>query len=126
MDCGAGGTPRPTGIVVSDGVASGGDCGAVGTPRPTALSDVAWAVLEAGRELWRYYHAQPKANPNASCYDIRRHFQGMKKTASGKEQMNATSDDERYSELLSALKSAMKTLAKQIESKVYAYGFLRR
>ena len=94
--------------------------------RALVLSDVARAVLEAGRELWRYYHAQPKANPNASYYDIRRHFQGMKKTASGKEQMNATSDDERYSELLSALKSAMKTLAKQIEPKVYAYGFLRR
>ena len=64
--------------------------GAVGTPSPTVLSDVARTVLEAGRKLWRYSHAQPKANPNASCYDIRRHFQGMKKTASGKEQMNPT------------------------------------
>ena len=58
------------------------------------LSSAARAVLEAGRELWRYYHAQPNANPNASYYDIRLHFQGVKKTASGREQMNATSSDE--------------------------------
>ena len=72
------------------------------------------------------YHAQPGANPNASYYDIRKHFQGMKKTASGKEQMNATSDDVKYNDLLAALKSAMKKLAKQIEPKVYAYGFLKK
>ena len=36
------------------------------------LSDAARAVLGAGRELWRYYHKQPKANPNASYYDIRK------------------------------------------------------
>ena len=112
-----------------DGVASGGDCGAVGSPRPTdggiVISPAARAVLDAGRELWRYYHAQPGANPNASYYDIRKHFQGMKKTASGKEQMNATSGDERYNTLLAALRAAMKRLAAQIEPKVYEYGFLK-
>ena len=90
------------------------------------ISPAARAVLNAGRALWRYYHAQPGANPNASYYDIRRHFQGMKKTASGKEQMNATSDDVKYNDLLSALKSAMKKLASQTEPKVYAYGFLKK
>ena len=90
------------------------------------LSPAARAVLEAGRELWRYYHAQPNANPNASYYDIRLHFQGMKKTASGKEQMNATSSDETYNALLANLRAAHKTLAAQIVPKVYAYGFLKR
>ncbi len=84
------------------------------------------AVLDAGRELWRYYHAQPNANPNASYYDIRLHFQGVKKTASGKEQMNATSSDETYNALLANLRTAHKALAAQIESKVYEYGFLKR
>ena len=90
------------------------------------LSPVARTVLDVGRELWRYYHAQPNANPNASYYDIRLHFQGVKKTASGKEQMNATSSDETYNELLANLRAAHKTLASQIAPKVYEYGFLRQ
>ena len=90
------------------------------------MSAEAKAVLDAGCELWRYYHKQPKANPNASYYDIRKHFQGMKTTAKGKEQMNATSEDERYNELLAGLKAAMKKLAAKIEPKVYEYGFLRK
>ena len=90
------------------------------------VSAEAKAVLDAGCELWRYYHKQPKANPNASYYDIRKHFQGMKVTAKGKEQMNATSEDERYNELLAGLKAAMKKLAAKIEPKVYEYGFLRK
>ena len=93
---------------------------------PVQISPAARAVLDAGRELWRYYHAQPHANPNASYYDIRRHFQGMKTTAKGKEQMNPTSADETYNALLSALRAAMKKLAAQIEPKVYDYGFLRK
>ena len=93
---------------------------------PVQISPAARAVLDAGRELWRYYHAQPHANPNASYYDIRRHFQGMKTTAKGKEQMNPTSADETYNALLSTLRAAMKKLAAQIEPKVYDYGFLRK
>ena len=91
-----------------------------------ALSLPARAVMDAGRELWRYYHAQPGANPNASYYDIRLHFQGVKRTASGKEQMNATSADETYNKLLAALRAAHKDLAAQIAPKVYEYGFLKR
>ena len=96
------------------------------SPREIRISPAARAVLDAGRELWRYYHAQPHANPNASYYDIRRHFQGMKTTAKGKEQMNPTSADETYNALLSALRAAMKKLAAQIEPKGYDYGFLRK
>ena len=78
------------------------------------------------RKLWRYNHAQPKANPNASYYDIRKHFQGVTVDAKGKEKMNATSGDERYNELLAALKSVIKKLATKIQLKVYEYGFLKR
>ncbi len=90
------------------------------------LSPAARTVLDAGRELWRYYHALPNANPNASYYDIRLHFQGVKKTASGKEQMNATSPDATYNALLAKLRAAHKVLAAQIAPKVYEYGFLKR
>ena len=90
------------------------------------LTPVARAVLDAGRELWRYYHAQPDANPNASYYDIRLHFQGVKRTASGKEQMNATSSDATYNALLANLRAAHKNLAAQIAPKVYEYGFLKQ
>ena len=89
------------------------------------FSPAARAVLDAGRELWRYYHAQPNANPNASYYDIRLHFQGVKKTASGKEQMNAMSSDATYNALLAALRSAHKALAAQIAPKVDEDGFLK-
>ena len=62
----------------------------------------------------------------ASFYDIRLHFQGVKRTTSGKEQMNATSADETYNKLLAALRTAHKALAAQIAPKVYEYGFLKR
>ena len=90
------------------------------------ISAEALAVLDAGRELWRYYHAQSNANPNASYYDIRKFFQGVKVDAKGKEKMNATSADEVYNERLAVLKAAMKRLAAKIEPKVYEYGFLKR
>ena len=91
-----------------------------------SLSPVAKSVLDVGRELWRYYHAQPNANPNASFYDIRLHFQGTTVDAKGKSKMNSTSADETYTSLLSNLRAAMKDLARQIEPKVYQYGFLKR
>jgi len=79
------------------------------------------AVMEAGLELWKYYHSQPNANVNASLYDIREHFQGRK--ADGK--MNATSTDSNYNELIAILRAKLKSLAKKIEPKVYEYGFLK-
>ena len=54
----------------------------------TNFSPEAQEVMNAGRELWCYYHTQPKANPNASYYDIRLHFQGTKIMKSGKIQVS--------------------------------------
>jgi tRNA(Ile)-lysidine synthase TilS/MesJ len=80
------------------------------------------AVFSAGKKLWTYYHSQKKCNVNASLYDIREHFQGR----NDKGKMNNTSKDETYNELIADLRSALKTLAKKIEPKVYEYGFLKR
>ena len=90
------------------------------------MSPAATSVLDAGRELWRYYHSQPDANPDASYYDIRMHFQGATVDAKGKSKMNSDSKDAKYTELIGNLRAAMKRLAKEIEPKVYEYGFLRK
>ena len=79
------------------------------------------AVMAAGLELWRYYHAQPDVNSNASFYDIKEYFQGRNSEG----EMNPKSDDKQYTELLDNLKAAMQTLAAQIRPKVYEYGFLK-
>ena len=84
------------------------------------LSPIAQSVYDSGLELWKYYHSQLRANPDASFYDIREYFQGTK---NGK--MNKTSNDEKYTELISDLRNKMKLLAKEIEPKVYEYGFLK-
>ena len=93
---------------------------------PIVFSSEAQAVMDAGRELWRYYHKQPNANPNASFYDIRLHFQGTKTTKSGKVQMNIESQDATYTKLITNLRQNLKDLAKKIEPKVYEYGFLKQ
>lgn len=95
---------------------------------PLVLSEKAKAVMNAGRELWRYYHQQPvaKEKPNASFYDIRLYFQGTKTTKSGKLQMNTESNDPTYTALITNLRQKQKELAKQIEPKVYEYGFLKQ
>ncbi len=87
---------------------------------PVVFSPEAQAVLDAGRDLWKYYHAQPNANPNAALYDIRLFFQGQKPNG----HMNPKSDDPRYTELIGTLRTALKALAKKIEPKVYEHGFL--
>ena len=87
---------------------------------PLVFSPEAAAVFDAGRELWRYYHAQPGANPNASYYDIREHFQGR----NDKGKMNPKSSDETYNQLLGSLKKTMEALRLKIVPKVYEYGFL--
>ncbi|MDR1764112.1 MAG: hypothetical protein LBR64_09225 [Dysgonamonadaceae bacterium] len=84
------------------------------------FSPEATAVFDAGRELWKYYHAQPKSNVNASLYDIREYFQG--RGENGK--MNNRSEDEKYNELIDNLRNTLKTLAAKIEPKIYEYGFL--
>jgi hypothetical protein len=104
-----------------------------GNLQPLQFSPHATAVFDAGRELWRYYHSPntPSAsvhpstrgeyNVNASFYDIREHFQG--RDASGR--MKNSSDDERYNKLIAELRLSMRLLAKQIEPKIYKYGFLK-
>jgi hypothetical protein len=87
---------------------------------PLKFSLEASAVFDAGRELWKYYHSQPKADANASFYEIREHFQGRK--ANGN--MNTKSADAKYNELIGILRENLKILAKKIEPKVYKYGFL--
>lgn len=85
------------------------------------LSAEARAVMDAGRELWRYYHAQAGAVPDASYYDIRAHFQGFKPNG----HMNPDSADAGYTERVSALRASMRTLAARLAPKVREHGFLR-
>jgi len=94
------------------------------------FSPEAQAVFEAGRELWKYYHAiisspSPEGrvgdSVNASLYDIREYFQGRNE----KGKMNNKSTDETYNELIENLRIRLKKLTKKIEPKVYEYGFLR-
>lgn len=97
------------------------------TEQALNFSPEATAVFDAGRALWRYYMAQEGANANASLYDIRGHFQGFAPDRQGKPKMNSKSDDERYTQLIAALRKALQHLAEyKIQPKVYEYGFLRR
>lgn len=91
------------------------------TAKPLEFSAAAMAVFAAGRALWSYYHAQPKANANAALYDIREHFQG--RNAQGR--MNSRSEDETYTALLRELRLQLRLLAKKIEKGVYKHGFLK-
>ena len=77
------------------------------TPKPLEFSEKATNVFNAGRELWKYYHAQPVIarseaiyNVNASLYDIREHFQGR----NDKGKMNNKSADETYMKLIAKLR----------------------
>lgn len=92
-----------------------------GERTPLEFSDEAKAVFDAGRELWKYYHAQKDVNVNASLYDIREYFQGRNE----KGRMNSKSDDARYMELIGGLRSQLTALAEKIKPKVYEYGFLK-
>jgi hypothetical protein len=85
------------------------------------FSEEATAVFDAGRELWKYYHAQKDVNVNASLYDIREYFQGR----NDKGRMNSKSDDSRYMELIGELRSQLAVLADKIKPKVYEFGFLK-
>jgi len=54
-------------------------------------------------------------------YDIREYFQGR----NDKGKMNSKSADETYNWLIGNLRLSLKALAKKIEPKVFAYGFLQ-
>jgi hypothetical protein len=85
------------------------------------FSPEATAVFDAGRELWRYYHSKPDVNVNASFYDIREYFQER----NDKGKMNNTSNDEKYTKLISEQRDKIKILSKKIAPKVFQYGFLK-
>jgi hypothetical protein len=89
---------------------------------PLEFSESAMAVFNAGLQLYKYYHQQPNCNVNAALYDIREHFQG--RNEAGK--MNNKSGDATYTQLIAALRDSLKILAREVETKVYEYGFLKQ
>ncbi|GAA7401497.1 hypothetical protein BD0140_12540 [Helicobacter pylori] len=95
--------------------------------KPLEFSENALSVLNAGREIYRYYHAQDFTNhdynANASLYDIKEFFQG--RNAQGKLNLPAKAKDKYYKQLYANLQDALKDLAEEIQPKVYEYGFLR-
>ncbi|WQY38012.1 hypothetical protein KVJ69_06610 [Helicobacter pylori] len=95
--------------------------------KPLEFSQSASKVFDAGREIYRYYHTQASTNPhynaNASLYDIKEFFQG--RNAQGKLNPPVKAKDIYYKQLYANLQDALKDLAKEIQPKVYEYGFLR-
>ncbi|MCQ2985423.1 hypothetical protein JT106_03650 [Helicobacter pylori] len=95
--------------------------------KPLKFSPSASRVFDAGKEIYRYYHTQDFTNrpynANASLYDIKEFFQG--RNAQGKLNLPAKAKDEYYKQLYANLQDALKDLAKEIQPKVYEYGFLR-
>ncbi|MBQ9213394.1 MAG: hypothetical protein IJ150_05580, partial [Bacteroidales bacterium] len=89
-------------------------------PTKLKFSAAANAVLDCGREIWKYYFTMEDSNANASFYDIREYFQG--RNNNGK--MNANSKDKVYTELMEKLKESLRQLGEEIKPKVYEYGFL--
>ena len=96
---------------------------AIAASKPLVFSQEASAVFDAGRELWKYYHAQNDVdiNVNASFYDIRAYFQGT--NALGR--MNPRSEDATYTKLIGELRNSLSVLADKIKPKVYEYEFLK-
>lgn len=99
------------------------DSGITLPQQPLVFSEEATAVFDAGRELWKYYHAQNDVdiNVNASLYDIREYFQGR----NDKGRMNSKSEDTVYMNLIGELRSKLTILADKIKPKVYEYEFLK-
>ncbi|GAA8375525.1 hypothetical protein HpBT211_09440 [Helicobacter pylori] len=95
--------------------------------KPLEFSQSASRVFDAGKEIYRYYHKQASTNrpynANASLYDIKEFFQG--RNAQGKLNLPAKAKDEYCKQLYANLQDALKDLAKEIQPKVYEYGFLR-
>ncbi|GAA8245175.1 hypothetical protein HpBT152_14460 [Helicobacter pylori] len=95
--------------------------------KPLEFSQSASRVRDVGREVYRYYHTQDFTNrpynANISLYDIKEFFQG--RNAQGKLNSPPKAKDEYYKQLYANLQDALKDLAKEIQPKVYEYGFLR-
>ncbi|HBJ76828.1 MAG TPA: hypothetical protein DDY68_03120, partial [Porphyromonadaceae bacterium] len=90
-------------------------------PVPLEFSAEAKEVLNAGRELWKYYHSKEGIDVNASFYDIKEYFQGRNE----KGKMKSKSEDSHYMELIKTLRESIKVLGDKIAKKVYQYGFLK-
>jgi hypothetical protein len=88
---------------------------------PLQFSDNSKAVIDAGRELWKYYHSFKNVNVNASLYDIREYFQGRNE----KGRMNTRSADEKYVKLIGDLREKLNILADNLVPKIYEYEFLK-
>lgn len=83
-------------------------------------------LLKAGKELFKYYHTHSEDKGylvNASLYDIKEFFQG--RDEKGRMNRPSQAKDEHYKALLSDLNTALNTLAKKLEPKIYEYGFLK-
>ncbi|WP_195836186.1 hypothetical protein [Helicobacter pylori] len=95
--------------------------------KPLEFSQSALNVFNAGKKIYHYYHTKASTNrhynANASLYDIKEFFQG--RNAQGKLNLPAKAKDEYYKQLYANLQDALKDLAKEIQPKVYEYGFLR-
>ncbi|MGN8439675.1 hypothetical protein ACR9LA_07315 [Helicobacter pylori] len=95
--------------------------------KPLEFSPSASKVFDAGKEIYRYYHKQDFThtpyNANASLYNIKEFFQG--RTAQGRLNSPTKAKDKYYKQLYANLQDALKELAKEIQPKVYEYGFLR-
>ncbi|GAA9905555.1 hypothetical protein VN0798_14190 [Helicobacter pylori] len=95
--------------------------------KPLEFSQSAQKVFKAGKKIYRYYHAQDFTkndyNANVSLYDIKEFFQG--RNAQGKLNPPVKAKDTYYKQLYVNLQDALKDLAKEIQPKVYEYGFLR-
>ncbi|WP_187857534.1 hypothetical protein KVC60_01170 [Helicobacter pylori] len=95
--------------------------------KPLEFSLCALKVFDAGKEIYCYYHTQDFTNrpynANISLYDIKEFFQG--RNAQGKLNLPAKAKDGYYKQLYANLQDALKDLAKEIQPKVYEYGFLR-
>jgi hypothetical protein len=98
------------------------------------FSAEAQEVFDAGKEIWKYYHANfanfgkvfnfakvKDYNVNASLYDIKEYFKGRNE----KGNINQTSQDKKFNILDKELTSKLNILAQKIEPKVYEYGFLK-
>ncbi len=95
--------------------------------KPLEFNQSASRVFDAGREIYHHYHTQDSTNrpynANISLYDIKEFFQG--RNAQGKLNLPAKAKDKHYKQLYANLQDALKDLAKEIQPKVYEYGFLR-
>lgn len=92
---------------------------------PLQMTAQAQAVLNAGKEVYKYYYAVRKQNGggtlNAALYDIKEYFKGRNE----KGNIKATSDDAQFNRLMETLRTTMQALAQNITPKIYQYGFLK-